>query len=86
MTQAYLDDLALQNDFVSAERISAKTGDNINDAFGKIVREVLMRVYTKKGGDPRTNPKDSELKKSIMDYQGGEQGKSSSSSYKTITY
>jgi len=46
-----LDEVANNNDFLSAERVSAKSGENINDAFGKIVREVLMRVYVKEGGN-----------------------------------
>jgi hypothetical protein len=66
-----LDDLANQNDFISAERVSAKTGFNLNDAFGKIVREVLMRVYVKEKGGTSAGqtPNDAELHKSIIGYQ-----------------
>ncbi len=69
MKQQYLDEFANQNDFISAERVSAKTAHNVNDAFGKIVREVLMRVYIKEGGAKGANPKESELLKSVVGYQ-----------------
>ena len=50
MQQEYLDDVANQNDFLSAERVSARTGENVNEAISKIVREVLMRVYFNERG------------------------------------
>ncbi len=72
MTQAYLDEVANQNDFICAERVSAKTGDNVNFAISKIVREVLMRVYVNEGGNPNDKPNERDLKRSAIGYQDAE--------------
>ncbi len=70
MKQSSLYDMVLDHSFISAERVSAKTGENVNDAFGKIVREVLMRVYYNEGGKKKgENPRDKDLHKSVLDYQ-----------------
>ena len=45
MTEEYLDNFANQNEFISAMKVSAKTGDNVAILFSKLVREILLREF-----------------------------------------
>ena len=50
MTQAFLDEVAEQNGFVAALRVSAKTGHNVVQSFSQLVRKIFEKEVQASGG------------------------------------
>ena len=50
MTQAFLDEFAEQNGFVTALRVSAKTGHNVVQSFSQLVRKIFEKEVQASGG------------------------------------